>query len=174
MNKALAQYLFFNETLYQFDDTKAEQFVEEKTEPVVSPAQSKPVKESLPPESKPEFTMATKQLVVVHTFSDTEKEFLGKVLGALNLSLSKVDLFIREQHPETAFKDLIYQYAVQGILFFGTESGGHFLERLKLQKYQIQTLKGVKFLLTDNLKQIGENKANEKRLLWEALQAFYS
>jgi hypothetical protein len=182
MDRNLANYLFHNETLYTFQESNpAEVLPQEKQivstvsnlEEVTSPLKSTLQTAEVRLKSPAEFAMKTKYLIVAKALSEDQKDFLLKVLEALSLNLTKVDLLDTDHYPEVSFRDLIYNHTVQAILFFGEESGGDFLPKLKLNRYEVKDLKGVKFLYADNLTIIGNNQDNEKRKLWECLKAVF-
>lgn len=172
MNSRLAKYLFNQEVLYLLP--RNEDAVELKPlEPTVPPKEEVILEIDETPEKEP-FKMRTKILLVVHTLGEEEQSFLAKVLGAVDLSFTKVDVLEMSKWPGIDFKELIYTFSVQAILFFGNEAGGEFLTRLPLKEYQPKKLKGIQFLKVDTLKEIIRNMANEKRQLWDALKLLFS
>ena len=119
------------------------------------------------------FNMETLHLVVVNTLAAEEREFLVKVLMALNMSLAKVDLLDISITPNQKFKEIIYSNSVQSILFFG-DAGGAFAPKLGLTDYHVKELKNIRFLTSASLTEVSLNLNNEKRQLWGALKALYT
>ncbi len=201
MQKALAQYLFTDETLYQFAETKPlvkQENAKTKIDVAAATPEVKPVTKAPEPQESNQapnkqivtndsskestargvepqvFIMDTPVLLVTETISEDEKEFLAKILGAVNLSFSKTDLLITSSYKGAGFKEIIYANKVRYILFFGQNSGGDFLNKLSLSKYQQKEIKQINFLYCDDLETIGQNLHNEKRLLWDAIKKLFS
>lgn len=191
MDKNLANYLFHNETLYintsisETENTDKEPANYEKkadtnnikvevATPQPQPQPQKEVKTSdLSSEEAEPFKMSTPHLIVLKGNTAEEREFLVKVLMALNMSLAKVDLLDTLKYDNPDFKEIIYNNSIRSILFLGEETGGNFLPKLRLAPYTLKEIKNIKFLHTDNLKDISLNKNNEKRMLWENLKVLY-
>ncbi|KPM47212.1 hypothetical protein [Jiulongibacter sediminis] len=125
------------------------------------------------PPKPPVYPMKTKHLVVVKNLQPVEKELLVKIMTAIKLKMDIVDLVDVATYPNIDFKETIYGNMPKAILFFGPESGEEFLIRLKLEKYNPKVLKGINFLMADNLGTILKDQNNEKRLLWNSLKAVF-
>ncbi|WP_341228229.1 hypothetical protein [uncultured Arcticibacterium sp.] len=194
MDKNLANYLFHNETLYfntsisekentdiepvkVGQKTQVNSTIKEKVEVATPQPQPQPHKEVKTPEVNSEeaipFKMSTPYLVVLKGITAEEREFLVKVLMALNMSLAKVDLLDTVKYNNPDFKEIIYNNSIRSILFLGEEAGGDFLPKLRLSPYTIKEIKNINFLHTANLRDISLNKNNEKRMLWENLKSLY-
>lgn len=119
------------------------------------------------------FKMKTNHLLVFSNLEADEKDFLLKILQALGLSFTKVDLLDVQKEPLIDFKQTIHENVVRTIIFFGEKSGKDFLPKLKLSAYEVKNLKNINFLYSDTLKQVASNEANEKRLLWDALKSIF-
>jgi hypothetical protein len=119
------------------------------------------------------FKMKTHHLFIFNRLEPEERDFLLKILQALGLSFTKVDLLDIYKMPLVDFKQTIHENVVHTIVFFGEESGKDFLPRLKLTSYTVKSLKNINFLFSDTLKQVSTNEANEKRLLWDALKSIF-
>lgn len=194
MDKALAKYLYANETLYSFSQATIK---EEPVAPVevkdTSPAKPVEVIKEAPPSTLIEvqattnneeaeqerkevkvYEMKTPHLLVFQQLSDTDREFLLKIVQALGLSFTKVDLLELKDYPFLDFKETIYTNKVQSILFFGKHGDTAFIDKLKLEPYQEKEIKNINFLLVDELKTVSANKNNEKRKLWGKLQVLFS
>lgn len=195
MDTRLATYLFGDEMLYAVG--KNTELLTEKVEPKSNLEQKPPIENKVvapkpvlietaksiaPPVSdKTEeiaqdelvFGMKTHHLFVFSNLEADEKDFLLKVLQALGLSFTKVDLLDIQKEPLVDFKQTIHENVVRTIVFFGEESGKDFLPKLKLPAYEVKNLKNINFLFSDTLKQVASNEANEKRLLWAALKGIF-
>lgn len=186
MNRNLANYIFLSETLYQSpvkrvvpEVSAIKEVVSEQTAAAtLKPETAAPAKNipAVPAETTPAastYQMKTKHLVVVKNLQQAEREMLGKILNAIDLNLEFVDLLDVNLYPDIDFKTLIYGNMPKAILYFGPESGGEFLTKLRLEIYTPKTLKEIRFLVADSLSQILLNTNNEKRKLWEALKVVF-
>ncbi len=186
MDRNLANYLFHGETIYLGQEKLAKPEISPKEVVEVPALEVKAdiatvpkVKEDLAvaveavPEILP-FKMNTAHLIVVAGINTEEKDFLVKVLLALNMSLAKADLLDASQHPNPNFKEIIYNNTVRTILFLGADSGGEFLPKLKLLPYQVREIKQIRFLTSAKLHEVSQNLNNEKRQLWESLKELYN
>ncbi|MGR3812033.1 hypothetical protein [Jiulongibacter sp. NS-SX5] len=190
MDRNLANYLFLGETLYHFEEavgevkTSAEtKGLENKPSPVSEaqprnkPTPQPTVQTSPAPSQKAPikvYPMKTKHLVVVKNLKPAEEDLLVKIMTAIKLKMDIIDLVDVNHFPEIDFKETIYGNMPKAILFFGPDSGEEFLVRLKLEKYMPKVLKGIIFLMADNLGLILQNKQNEKRQLWESLKKVFN
>lgn len=194
MNRNLANYIFLSETLYQSPAKKVvpevsaiKEVVSEQTAAATlkpetaapaknipaAPAETTPAAPAKNTPAAPTYQMKTKHLVVVKNLQQAEREMLGKILNAIDLNLEFVDLLDVNLYPDIDFKTLIYGNMPKAILYFGPESGGEFLTKLRLEIYTPKTLKEIRFLVADSLSQILLNAHNEKRKLWEALKVVF-
>ncbi|SOE20678.1 hypothetical protein SAMN06298216_1162 [Spirosomataceae bacterium TFI 002] len=196
MDARLATYLFGEELLYSVARPQKETVestpVPEVKEPVVTAKQEVVIKPKeivaeapiSTPIVKPEtpamvdkddfvFNMNTHHLLVFSGLEPDEKDFLLKILQALGLSFTKVDLLDIQKDPLIDFKQTIHENVVRTIIFFGEESGKDFLPKLKLPTYEVKNLKNINFLYSDRLKQVAANTSNEKRQLWDSLKSIF-
>lgn len=193
MDKNLANYLFHNETLYvntsasetENTDNKpaivenkveSNNTLKEKVEvatPQPQPSKEVNSSEAISEEVEP-FKMSTPHLVVLSSISSEERDFLVKVLMALNMSLAKVDLLNTAKYDNPDFKEIIYNNSIKSILFLGDAAGGDFLPKLKLSPYTVKEIKSISFMHSDTLKEVSLNANNEKRQLWEGLKNLYA
>ena len=198
MDRNLANYLFHNETLYvvseetmagvhpkeeqatwkEISSSEKDQKPSESGDTQVTDQKSSPkantnfaVKE--PDEVIKVYPMKTKHLVVVKNLQTAERDLLEKIMAAIKLKMDIVDLVDVKEHPSLDFKETIYGNMPEAILFFGPESGEEFLVKLKLEKYSPKVLKGINFLMADNLGTILNNQDNEKMKLWDCLKAIF-
>lgn len=203
MDRNLANYLFHNETLYAFKEEGLSEVEGKKQEvesrkpgiekakgeaanvnsPVNLQTQSsssepsdsvkKETNSAISEDQPAIYPMKTKHLIVVKNLQAGEKELLVKIMTAIKLQMDIVDLVDVATYPTIDFKETIYGNKPKAILFFGPESGEEFLVRLKLEKYSPKVLKGINFLLADNLGTILKDLNNEKRKLWNSLKEVF-
>lgn len=183
MNKKLATYLFDEEVLYATSDPKTYVAIEseEKLESEPKVIEAKPFA-SIPKEQNQEeeiskdeivFQMKTHHLFIFNSINSDEKDFLLKIVQALGLSFTKIDLLDISKNPLVDFKQTIYENTIRTIIFFGEKSGKDFLPKLGLTPYHPKNIKNINFLFVDQLAQVSENQNNEKRRLWEALKGIF-
>ena len=180
MNQTLARYLFFNETLYKNVEVQAEtpvpRVVTESQQSAVGSQQSvvesrKPISESQ--QSKVEsFKLKHKVLVLVDKFEDTHQELLGKMLKAVKLDFEQIDLVDIATTSPLEYQDFLSEKVTHQMISFGVGLGRLNWD-LMLVPYQIKTVEGVQFLLSDALSVIAQDQNGEKRKLWAALQALF-
>ena len=202
MDRNLANYLFHNETLYAFEEEVASEVENKKSEvegqkleslgkgtdtsrsetsgqatpkpPLsVTEAQNSGKSLSNTPAVPSAYPMKTRYLIVVKNLQVAEKELLSKIMEAIKLKMDIVDLVDVAAYPHIDFKETIYGNMPKAILFFGPESGEEFLVRLKLEKYSPKVLKGINFLMADNLGTILKDQKGEKRMLWSCLKKIF-
>lgn len=151
MNKALASFVFTGETLFNRKDAPV---AEEEVKPSAPPPKKIPVKNTL---------------VLVDFLPDTDRDLLAKIMASVGISLDDMEIVEQQQFPEY---DLPALQPGTRVLAFG-----EFSEVLQLAekpaKYRPATYAGKKILLADPLSLIGQNLANEKRNLWNALKEIY-
>lgn len=197
MDKKLATYLYSNETLYSIGDegnvpskdipSKKEATVDKEVAQVENKEKAEPILKVEKPTIQPEvsteevelaidlanervFKMKTQYLFVFHGLNNESKDFLLKILQALGLSFTKVDLLDIEKSPLVDFKETIYDNTIKNIVFFGEKSGKDFLPKLGLPLYEVKTLKNIQFVYSEELSVVSQNKENQKRKLWEILK----
>lgn len=150
MNRALASFVFTGETLYAIGEPLAAQ----EAKLPLSPSRKIPSKTTL---------------VLADSLSDTGQELLVKIMGSVGASLSDMEVIEEKKFPEY---DLSALEQVKRIIIFG-----HFAEAIlaveKPEKYRAATADGKKILVADTLTVIGQNQANEKRNLWNALKEMF-
>lgn len=150
MNRALASFVFTGETLYDIREPLA---AEEAKLPVPSPGK-------IPSKST---------LVLVDSLSDTGREFLAKIMASVGASLQDMEIITGREFPEY---DLSALQQVERVIVFGDFAG--VIQRTdKPEKYRLATSDDKKFLVADTLTVIGQNLANEKRNLWNALKEMF-
>jgi DNA polymerase III psi subunit len=178
-NTLLFQQLFAGEDVYLISDEKNLEVAEStenapkipqtevKIEPIVI---EKEVVADLPVqvvEQTPLYVPDQKVLVLVNT--ETEKVFLNKILGAINLDLSNVNLLILSELDNKNLKSILQQNLLTQLVTFGVPLVKINIEIL-LTPYQIREVEGVKLLYSDALAEI-ENDIPKKKALWNALKS---
>lgn len=99
----------------------------------------------------------------------THREFLFKILQAVNCSLKDIALSSTEMVEETKFSS-IQQMNPNKILIFGKLR--HDLMKVMQHKYEILNEDGVEYFFADDLREISEN-VDLKRSLWNKLQILF-
>lgn len=97
------------------------------------------------------------------------REFLFKILQAVNCSLKDIALSSSEMVEETTLPTL-QQMNPNKILIFGTLR--HDLMKIMQHKYEILNEDGVEYFFADDLREISEN-VELKRSLWNKLQILF-
>lgn len=152
MNRALASFVFTGETLFDIRES-----LEEKQE--VKP----PV---IPPKKNPEKST----LILVDFLPDSDRDFLARIMTSVGVSLSDAEILVQQEFPGY---DLLALQKVEKLIAFGDFAGVLQLDA-KPAKYSPATHNGRKVLMADTLSAIGQNLANEKRSLWNALKEMFS
>ncbi|ERM82954.1 hypothetical protein P872_04900 [Rhodonellum psychrophilum GCM71 = DSM 17998] len=99
----------------------------------------------------------------------THREFLFKILQAVNCSLKDIALSSSEMVEETKLSS-IQQMNPNKILIFGKLR--HDLMKIMQHKYEILNEDGVEYFFADDLREISEN-VELKRSLWNKLQILF-
>jgi hypothetical protein len=102
---------------------------------------------------------------------EKDKEFLGKVLGAIKLTYNDVALVNTFKNSSLSFQDYLNQIDFTKLILFGKEPVG--LTDSGILKYKISTKGDVEILHADILSEIQDDK-NKKVKLWEELKKFFS
>lgn len=150
MNRALASFVFTGETLYDIREAPA---AEEAKLPVPLPGK-------IPAKST---------LVLVDTLSDTGREFLARIMASVGTSMQDMEIIVERAFPEY---DLSALQQVERVIVFG-DFAGVIQPADNSEKYHPATSGGKKILVADTLTVIGQNLANEKRNLWNALKEMF-
>lgn len=183
-NTILFQQLFAGEDVYLISDKKDLEGAisienvpeipptEVKTEPIVIEKMVVPSPPVQVVEQTPTYVPDQKVLVLVNTITEPEKLFLNKILGAINLDLSSVNLLILSELDNKNLKSILQQNLITQLVTFGVPLVKINIEIL-LTPYQIREVEGVKLLYSDSLSEI-ENDIPKKTALWKALKAMVS
>ncbi len=178
MNQALAKYLFENEVLYQEPTVLTESFEDSKIakNQEISKIEEKPTETPIQKEIEnseivSKIELKHKVLILTAPITDSEKELLNKILGAVGLTFDQIDFVIFEQSKGLDYKLILSQKITTHFISFGigmSKLGWSML----LAPYQLKKIENINFLLTDNLKDI-ESSQNLKKSLWGALKVFF-
>jgi DNA polymerase III psi subunit len=180
-NTILFQQLFAGEDVYLISDQKHLEVApptiiasepittESKIEPlpIIEEVPNMPVAQMIEP--APIYIPDQKVLVLVNAITEPEKLFLNKILGAINLDLSNVNLLILSELDNKNLKSILQQNLLTQLVTFGVPLVKINIEIL-LTPYQIREVEGVKLLYSDSLSEI-ENDIPKKTALWKALKA---
>lgn len=182
MNNLLAQYLFNKEVIYKNPALK----VNPEREVVVEKKEATP--EIAPtPHAAPDAIIETPQvirpiviplklnhkvLIIAEVISEDEKAFLGKILGAVGLSLAQVDLIEIQKIQHIDYQSFIAQKVTTQFISFGVGLSKLNWD-LMLVPYNIRNVSGIDFLLANDLGAIAADTTLKKNL-WTALQKMFS
>ena len=181
MNSILAQYLFNKEIIYKNPPVQAssvQEAIVEKEEivPVVTTFVSPPIhtiKEVQQPSvQKPAVLHLNHDvLVLTETISENEKAFLGKILSAVGLSLSQIDLIATQQTPYIDFTALMAQKTATKLISFGVAPSKLSWD-VALAPYTLKNVSGIAILLANDLATLSTDTSHKKNL-WAALQIMF-
>jgi hypothetical protein len=181
MNQVLAKYLFENEVLYRDISVVESPNLVEKVEVSKPVSQEVDKYENLKVDksesvvveiSKPSVILKHKVLILTNPISNSEKELLIKILGAVGVSIEQVDLIVFNHSQSLDYQSIMSQKVTSNFISFGigmSKLGWSML----LAPYQINKIEGINFLLADTLKDI-EVSQNLKKSLWGALKGMFS
>ncbi|MFN8354722.1 MAG: hypothetical protein U0Y10_09760 [Spirosomataceae bacterium] len=184
-NASFLSYLFAHETLYRVESEAVTPATvdlaptpPQVVTPVVEVPQS-PVNQAPTPPSSTYQSMGYSQKVLIlisepkhSVLSESDADFLEKVLKAVNLTSAEVDFInIDKVDKQADFKDMLSAKQVHHFLTFGVP-----LKRLKLEillvPYQIKQVEGINFLYADPLATIQQDVA-KKKALWVCLKKLF-
>jgi DNA polymerase III psi subunit len=174
MDNILAQYLFNKEILYKnpqneiASEKKVIVAVAEEPKVIASPVVQTP--KPIAPVAIP-LKLNHKVLVIADVISSDEKIFLGRILGAVGLSLEQIDLIEIQKIQHIDYQSFINQQKTSQFISFGVG-----LSRLNwdimLVPYEIRNVAGIDFLLANELGAIAADNTL-KKALWTALQKMF-
>ena len=176
MNSILAQYLFSKEIIYKnppVQETPAQEIIVEKKESVVAVAPpGSPTEVQQPGVPKPvALKLNHGVLVLTEKISEDEKVFLGKILSAVGLSLSQIDLIETHQTPPIDYAAFIAQKTATKLISFGVAPSKLNWD-LSLSPYTLRNVSGIDFLLANDLGTVSTDTSH-KKILWEALKVMF-
>ncbi|MFC0184600.1 hypothetical protein SAMN04515674_10793 [Pseudarcicella hirudinis] len=180
--------LFTGEEIYLIPEKKQEEdtvsgLISNPVVAVIEPAKQEVIAEEKPVESiqeKPPVVeiavnipqISQKVLILVESIEKEEAEFLAKVLGAVGLSLEKVDLIDLSKTGQTDLKNVLSQKFVNQFVTFGVSLFKINLE-IPLTPYEIRSIQGINFLFAHSLTEISSNQ-NLKKQLWASLKSLFA
>jgi DNA polymerase III psi subunit len=112
-----------------------------------------------------------KVVILVHELNPTDSELLGKILGAVQLTLQNVEVIEMSKNPNMDLSHIFTQKSVSQLISFGIMMSEVNL-MLRLTPYQILESKGVKFISGVSLTDL-QNDVPKKKLLWGALKEMF-
>lgn len=110
-------------------------------------------------------------LVLTEIISEDEKAFLGKILSAVGLSLSQIDLLATQQTPYLDFTALMAQKTATKLISFGV-APSKLGWNVALAPYTLKNVSGIDFLLANDLATVSTDTSHKKNL-WAALQIMF-
>lgn len=173
MDRQLAKYLFANEVLFTSGLAERPAINAIKSESLKKGivSESTPAKEAIP--DSPIFKATKSILILVEKITTSQTELLEKILGALKLSLSDVDLINLSEIKITNLNSILDQGVSKKVINFGV-SNSTLLLNSSIQKYQKKQEPGYLFLESETLEVIEKNQNEEKKLLWNSLKDLFS
>jgi DNA polymerase III psi subunit len=112
-----------------------------------------------------------KVVILVKELNPTDSELLGKILGAVQLTLQNVEVIEMSKNPTMDLSHIFTQKSVSQLISFGVMMSEVNL-MLRLTPYQILESKGVKFISGVSLTDL-QNDIPKKKLLWGALKEMF-
>ena len=172
-NISVLQQLFAGENIYflkdEFvvvgDDTdhhkeNAETYSQTTKSPVIST-------ETTPIYYQPQ----QKVIIVLNRLNTADSELLGKILGAVKLDLSSVDIIEIAKNKAVDLSQIFIQKSVNQVVVFGINLSELNLD-VPLIPYQILEKQGIKFIYSDLLSDI-QNDIPKKKALWGSLKEMF-
>ena len=112
-----------------------------------------------------------KVVILVKELNPTDSQLLGKILGAVQLTLQTVEVIEMSKNPNMDLSHIFTQKSVNQLISFGVMTSEVNL-MLRLTPYQILESKGVKFISGVSLTDL-QNDIPKKKLLWGALKVMF-
>ncbi len=176
--KIALQYLFAEDTLYLIpekktlesgieEEVKAEAILpikEEVQKPVIAPPVV--VEEVFVPQVNHQV------LILVEHLSEADKDLLTKIIAAVKLDLTKVEVLDLATIGKANLRPVLSSRAVKQLVTFGIPLFTINLE-IPLIPYQVRTIQGVHFLYADMLSEL-QNDVPKKKALWGALKQMFT
>ena len=120
---------------------------------------------------KPLYRPKHKVVILVKELNPTDAELLGKILGAVQLTLQTVEVIEMSKNLNIDLTHIFTQNSVKQLISFGVMMSEVNL-MLRLTPYQILESKGVKFISGVSLTDL-QNDIPKKKLLWGALKEMF-
>lgn len=112
-----------------------------------------------------------KVIIVLNKLNQADGELLGKILGAVKLDLSSVDIIEVAQSKAVDLSQIFVQKSVNQVVVFGINLSELNLE-VALIPYQIFEKQGIKFIYSESLSDI-QNDIPKKKALWGSLKEMF-
>ena len=112
-----------------------------------------------------------KVVILVKELNPIDAELLGKILGAVQLTVQTVEIIEMSKNPNMDLSHIFTQKSVNQLISFGVMMSEVNL-MLRLTPYQILESKGVKFISGVSLTDL-QNDIPKKKLLWAALKEMF-
>ncbi len=126
---------------------------------------------STPPTPTPLYRPKHKVVILVKELNPTDSELLGKILGAVQLTLQNVEIIEMGKNKDLNLSHIFTQNSVSQLISFGVMMSEVNL-MLRLTPYQILESKGIKFISGVSLTDL-QNDIPKKKLLWSALKEMF-
>lgn len=169
--KALYEYLFAGDLLFSLPHEKIT--VPENVDPLKEESNDRET--AIPAVSSPFTQLKSRFLIVVNSYGQglqpNEREFLKKVLNAVNYDLDRVDLFEVDELVSEDIWVVFSHHLVDYFLLLGVKPENLRLN-IPLEVYQPYKQDGVWVLLANSLKRM-ELDVPKKRELWAALKQMF-
>ncbi len=134
-----------------------------------------PIVPAAVPAASPFAALKTRVLILVNTYGKgikpEEREFLGKVLKAVQHDFEKVDLLESDKLGLTDASELLTGGVADYVMLFGIRPESVNLD-IDLELYIPKNVKGTWFLLSNSLLRI-EMEESKRRELWQALKKMF-
>ena len=173
-NSAVFQYLFAEEHLFVIPENATIAVPEKVLEPEnvqVVKEVPQPIVEEEKPQELLHFVPSHRVVILVNNISEADKVLLSKILVAVKLDLSKVDLVELSLLKTMNVKTALSQNLISHFITFGIPMPNIKLE-IPLMAYQIKEIKSIRFLFSDALSEL-QNDVEKKKALWKALQEMF-
>jgi DNA polymerase III psi subunit len=170
-NSAVFQYLFAEEHLFVIPENAVPEKVLEPQNVQVPKEVPKPIIEEEKPQELLHFVPSHRVVILVNNISEADKVLLSKILVAVKLDLSKVDLVELSLLKTMNVKTALSQNLISHFITFGIPMPNVKLE-IPLMAYQIKEIKSIRFLFSDELKNLHQD-VEKKKALWKALQEMF-
>ena len=112
-----------------------------------------------------------KVIILVNSLNSVDSELLGKILGAVKLDLSSVDIIELVKSQDIDLSQIFVQKSVNQVITFGVNLSALSLN-VSLNPYQILEKEGIKFIYSDSLSDI-QNDIPKKKALWGSLKGMF-
>jgi len=112
-----------------------------------------------------------KAIILLNSLNPADSELLGKILGAVKLDLSSVDIIELAKNKSIDLSQIFTQNSVDQLITFGVNLSEINID-IFLTPYQIFEKQGIKFIYSDSLSDI-QHDIPKKKALWGSLKAMF-